>query len=355
MVSSLTSVNLFERGWKHIDTLNVSGIAASSAISTWEQIGFLMPWKAAPLFGVEWLGKWVSWDHPTQGRFAGQIVDYHVKGDSGTVELTAYGFSWLLNRRITGRQFAPVMGPAGAIVSNLLAKSELDLGMPYNLQIDERGPHVNYEFRLDTVASGIDALALASGQEWDSWVDVDYTFQFIWSNELGRTDSADITFTDGVDCLLSDIDGTIAETVNDLAALADDEQYADSAGARVQSLGSIARFGRLQAARRYVGLVTRSTLGPRAQNDLRRAALPTEMVTIRAHHLSPKLTTIRNGTRLRFVSPATNAVYIVRVMSRGVSMDEGIVTLVCEVIADITRAADYERWRWGGIPALDGA
>lgn len=355
MDNSLSNVQLFDRGWRYIGTLNASGVLAASAISTPEQLNFLLPWKDGPLYGVEWLGRWVAWDHPTQGRFAGVIVDYHVTGDAGTVELAAYGFMWVLTKRITGRKFKPAMGPAGAVVSRLFSETELDLGMPYNLQIDERGPHINYEFRLDAVASAIDELASASGQEWDAWIDSQGTLQFRWEENVGEDVSADLTITDGIDCLLADIDGTIADTINDLAALADDDQYEHAAGARVQSLGSIVRFGRLQAARRYVGLVTRSTLGPRAQADLRGAALPTETFSIRVPHLSRKLETIRNGTRFRFVSPSTNAIYVARVLARDVSLDDGVVNLTCEVITDLTRAADYEQWRWGGIPAVEGA
>lgn len=355
MDNSLSSIQIFDRGWRYLTTVQASGVIAASAISSPEQINALLPVDQGPYYGVEWLGKWIAWDHPTQGRFAGVVVDYNVAGDSGTIELSAYGFMWVLTKRITGRSFKPVMGPAGAVVSRLLTETELDLGMPYNLNIDERGPYVSYEFRLDTVSGGIEEIASASGQEWDAWVDQTGTFQFEWAEEVGGDVSADITITDGVDCLLADIAGTLADTVNDLAALADDEQYENSHGARVQSLGSVTRFGRLQAARRYVGLVTKSTLGPRAQSDLRRAALPTETFTIRVPHMSDKLRSIRNGTRFRFVSPSTNAIYIARVLARDVALDAGLVGLVCEVVTDLTRAGDYERWRWGGIPALEDA
>lgn len=335
--------------------MDVSGIVAATAISTPEQLSFMLPWDDGPFYGVDWLGKWVTWDHPTFGRTAGVIVDYHINGDAGTVELTAYGFAWQLTKRITGRKFKPIMGPAGAIISRLFSDTELDLGMPYDLQVDERGPHISYEFRLDSVANGLDEVASASGQEWDATLTDDRRLQFVWADLVGGDQSADLTITDGIDCLKADIDGTIAETVNDLTALADDDQYSNAAGARVQSLGSIVRFGRLQEARRYVGLVTRSTLGPRAQTDLRRAALPIETFTIRMAHLNTKLSSLRNGTRFRFVSPSTNAVYVARVLARDISMIDGMVTLVCEVVTDLTRAADYEQWRWGGIPAVEGA
>lgn len=351
--SSLANVQLFDRGWRYLSTVNASGILAATAISTPEQMNFLLPTSDGPYYGVEWLGKWAAWDHPTQGRFTGVIVDYHVNGDSGTIELAAYGFMWLLSKRITGRKFQPAMGPAGAIVSRLFSGTELDLGMPYNLSVDERGEQISYEFRLDSVANGIDELASATGQEWDASVDAAGTFQFTWAENVGEDASANLTITDGIDCLMADIDGTIADTVNDLAALADDDQYDNAAGARVQSLGSIVRFGRLQEARRYVGLVNQSTLGPRAQNDLKRAALPTETFTLRIPHLSQKLETIRNGTRFRFVSPSTDAIYVARVLARDVSLDDGLANLTCEVITDLTRAADYTQWRWGGIPAVE--
>lgn len=355
MDNSLSSVQLYDRGWRYLATVKASAIIGATAISTVEQLNFLLPVADGPYYGVEWLGTWVAWEHPTQGRFSGVVVDYHVNGDAGTVELAAYGFMWLLTKRITGRRFRPSMGPAGAIVSRLFNETELDLGMPYNLAIDERGPQVSYEFRLDTVMGGIEEVAAASGQEWDASTDGTGTFRFEWADEVGEDVSADVTITDGIDCLLANINGTIADTVNDLAALADDDQYQDAAGARVQSLGSIVRFGRLQSARRYVGLVNQSTLGPRAQADLRRAALPTETFTIRVPHLSTKLEAIRNGTRFRFVSPSTNAIYIARVLARDVSLDAGLVSLVCDVVTDLTRAADYERWRYGGIPAVEGA
>lgn len=352
---SLSRITVYKRGWRYSHEVEVSGLVAAWGINTPGRLSCFVPIRGQRLTGVDWLGRWVTWEHPAMGRFAGYVEDRIKHPDTGTMELSVVGFGQILARRRTMRRYRPVSGPPGAIISRALSDVTLDAGMPFRLSVSERGPHLKYEFRGDMVMDVFDAMISASGQEWATALDDDRTLAITWRPKVGRDETARVVFTEGVNIIAAQSETTISQLVNDLLAIADNDQYSRARGARVQAMGSVGRFGRLQDTRRYVGLVNQSTLGPRAEQDLIELARPLATVTVRVAHDESRLQYIREGTEFRLVSWMDNAVYRLRCLDRTISLDEGVVTLTCDAVSDVTRKAQQDFIAWGGIGTDEGA
>lgn len=355
MANSLSQITVFKRGWRYARTVDVAGINAGWGVNTPGRLSCLLPLDAAPYTGMDWLGRWVVWEHPTMGRWAGYVEDRIKPGDDGTMELSVVGFANILSKRRTMRRYRPAAGPPGAIINRALSDITLDAGMPYRFDFSERGPHLKYEFRAGMVMDVFDTMVSSSGQEWASWLADDRALVIQWRPQVGGDATQQVVFTEGVNCIAARSEMTINGLVNDLLALADDQQYARARGARVQSRGSVGRFGRMQDTLRYTGMVNQSSLGPRAERDIKLLALPMVTIPLRVRHDEPMLGYVRDGTQIRFVSWQDNAVYRLRVLARDLDLDAGVVTLTCDAVSDITRATQLNNWGWGGIPTQGGA
>ena len=352
---SLSRVTVFKRGWRYEKVVEVAGLMAGSGVNQPQRLSFLVPIRGQRLTGVDWLGRWVEWEHPTQGLFAGYVEDRAKPGDTGWMEIAVVGHVNILSKRRTFRRYRPASGPPGAIVARAMSDITLDAGMPFRLDISERGPHLRYEFRGDSVMEVLDTMSSASGQEWASWTDADRSLVIQWRPQVGKDQTQHVVFTEGVNCINARSEMTIEPMVNDLLAIADDAQYSRARGARIIAAGSRGRFGLMQETRRYTGMVTQSALGPKAAIDLRTLALPTATVTLRVTHDEPMLSYVRDGTQIRLVSWQDNAIYRLRVLARDLELDTGVVTLTCDATSDITRATQLNNWSWSGIPTQGSA
>lgn len=353
--SHLNRLTVYRRGWNQPVIVDVAGIVATWAVNSPGRLSALAPARGQRITGEDWLGKWVEWEHPTQGRFAGYVEDAPIDTGQGTVEIAVVGHVNILNRRRTKRRARPAMGPPGAIIARTMSDVTLDAGMPFELTVSERGPQMSYEFRAESVMSVFETAVSTSGQEWTSYLDDDRTLRIDWRERVGRDETLRVVFTEGVNVISASVNQTIANTVNDLLAIADDDQYSRAQGARVQSLGSVGRFGRLQDTRQYKGLVTKSTLGPRATRDIALLALPTVTVELRVQQDDPRLVYVRDGTEFRYISAQANAAYRLRALARSVDYDAGVVTLTCDAVRDLTRAAQQDFASYGGIFTQAGA
>lgn len=351
---SLSSVLLYKRGWRFERPLQVSSLRAAWAINSPGRLSCLLPVRDQVLTGVDWLGRWVVWEHPTMGIFGGFVEDAPIDTGAGTLELVTPGFIQILAKRRTRRRYKPVMGPPGAILAHGLSGVVLGPGMPFELSVSERGPFLSYEFRAENAMSMIQELAGSSAQEWDAGLLSDRTLKLTWREKIGRNETARVVFTEGVNIIDARIEQTTVNTVNDLLGIADDDQYRRAQGARIIAAGSRGRFGVMQDTQQYKGVVTKSTLLPRVQKDLKTLALPTTSIALRVWHMEPRLQYVRNGTEFRFVSASGNAVYRARVLAREVDMDSGIVTLTCDAVSDVTRATQLDSWAYGGIDLAAG-
>jgi hypothetical protein len=260
------------------------------------------------------------------------------------------GHADILNYRWTRRRYSPVSGPGGAIVNRAITDIKLDAGMPVMFSASEAGDFVSFQFRGNSAGDVMSSVQSSTGHEWRSFMDGERTLNIEWRERVGRDETSRVVFTEGVNLISLQVDQTISNTINDILAIADDNQYLRARGARVDSPGSVAQFGRRQETIQYKGMVAQSTLGPRAQRDLQKLAVPAVNVTLQVHHLDPQLVYVREGTQIRVVSAAANAVYRARVMTRDVDLDAGVVTLSCEAIQDITRATEFRDLTWSNLP-----
>lgn len=350
----LNRFTVWKRGWTQPKIIEGSGIICTRAINSPGTFGAIVP-ADQELTGDEWLGRWITWEHPTGGLWAGYIEDAPSDAGQSTIEIVAVGHANILKHRRTIRRMRPASGPPGAILTTAMAKVQLDAGMAFNLSVSERGPQLSYEFRAESVDDLMSNLISASGQEWTSYLDQNHALQLIWRARVGRDETSRIVFTDGINIAGLRNAKTINGMVNDLLGIADDEQYERAAGARIQSRGSIGQYGNFQATKHYVGMVSKSTLGKAARHDLASTSLPVMTPEFQVPHLDWRLASIREGTQFRLVSAIDNAVYRARVLAYSINVDAGVTTLTCDAVQDITRAAQQAQAGYGGIVTVAGA
>lgn len=345
---------VYKRGWNQPQIIEGSGIVCTRAINSPGTFSAIIP-SDQKITGDEWLGRWLTWEHPTGGLFSGYIEDAPSDSGQGTIEIVAVGHANILKKRRTIRRMRPASGPPGAILTTAMAKVQLDAGMTVTLSVSERGPQVSYEFRAESVDDLMSNLISTSGQEWYSYLDQNHSLHLIWRERVGRDETARVVFTEGINIAGLRNAKTINGMVNDLLAIADDEQYERAAGARIQSRGSIGQYGNFQDTRRYVGMVSKATLGQAAKHDLTSTALPVVTPDFQVPHLDWRLAFLREGTQFRLVSAIDNAVYRARVLAYSINVDAGVTTLTCDAVQDITRAAQQTKAGYGGIVTTAGA
>ncbi len=332
----LEQIAVYDPGWGQRRTLDVSGLSASWGISDAGRltcVGERSAVKAAAGSSGEILGRWVLWTHATMGSWAGYVEDATVDLEQGTVELGCVGLVNLLAYRRTALGYGPQqLSPGGLVMRATRDSADDDAVWLAEVEADESPAMVRYEWTGESVMELMMTLVDETGEEWVARSDADGRQTLEWRLRAGSTAVVG-TFVEGLGVLGGTIERSIAQMVNDLAAVADDDQYELSDRARVVDRASILAFGRRQTLRRYRGIVTQSTLEPVARRELGRLTQPVEVATLLVSHLDDRLLAVREGSRVLVTSSSANRVYRARVIARSVRVLDGVGTLVCEVEA----------------------
>lgn len=348
----LDQVTVFDPGWLNARTMVVADVAASWGINDVGRLACTVRADEAEIAGgLTWttitgtiLGRWITWEHPLCGVWAGYVEDAVASLETGTVDLGCVGLVNLLQYRRTALGYGPQqMSPGGLVLRATQDSADDDAIWLAEVKADESPAMVRYEWTGESVMELMNSLVSETGEEWLATSDAAGRQTLQWRVRCG-TNKVVHGFHEGVQVLGGRVERSIANLVNDIQAVADDDAYTLSSRTRVVDRGSILTFGRRQQTRRYLGVVTESTLEPVARRELARSVLPVEVITIEVAQNDMRLADVREGSRVFVTSPTVNRQYRARVLARSVEVGPGIATLACEVekaigVAPVLRAA----------------
>lgn len=331
---SLERVTIYDPGWLAPRVLNVSDLSASWAIGEVGRLSFSVPddlaLAAAGSAGTL-LGRWVIFEHPTCGVWSGYVEDTETSYETELVEVSCVSLINLLQYRRTSLAYRSQQMSAGGFLLRAIETSADDDSLWLaDVKIDNSDVLVTYEQQGEAILDLMFRLASDTGEEWLATSDASGRQTLEWRTKVG-TPGIVTQFTEGMDLLGGSIESSIANLVNDLQAVADDERYTLATRTRVVDRQSVLAFGRRQQTRRYLGLVAQSSLLTAAGRDLQTAIYPTNVITISVSHLDSRLDTLREGNRVLLTSPSVNAAFQARLLGRTVNVLDGTVTLLLEV------------------------
>lgn len=180
----LDEVVISQRGGGHAQRLAVMNVQASwelNSTGTFSAFCRLADLRARGL-SEALAGAWLTWDHPTLGRWGGVITGRPT--DNAVAEITADGWAALLRGRILSEQDQPPPGQAGGIARRVVQAAAREQPTFITLgAIDEGGPALSAVIRVgDVIRDVLPALVEAGQIEWL----VDAERRFHAGRQVGR-------------------------------------------------------------------------------------------------------------------------------------------------------------------------
>lgn len=329
MSASLATVTIGERRWVGARSVPVASVTLSWGVS---EIGLF----SAVLASRDWnrlpwstpLGLWVYVEHETLSPWGGVIEDATVDLFKGSIELSAGSFATLMRKKRTSRSYRTQAAPAGSLWLRAMTDVQTDHDLDIDdAQADEGGNLFAVEWRGDDLFQFTDSLASSSNHEYDVTVDSDRQIAAEFREQVGRDMRGSVLLIEGRDV----IDGTIAlssyDLVNDQLAVSADSDWERTDHVVVTDADSIDTYGRQQGIAAYDYATRRASLLPRAQEALVTLAQPAIPATLRVPATNGQLARFVQGDTIRVWSASANGMYDMRVISRALDADEGVVTI----------------------------
>ena len=330
----MSEVTIMHPGERHPVTIRTTGVSVAWQVEG--QTSFSCECATSDLraaFGeVDLRGKWLRWEHPTLGVWAGRINDAESDGDSGTTELAALDYSDLLSSRRLTKVFRVEAGPAGALAKRVVRDSAREAGgYSYitSIQAEETGDPLTLELRGGTVDDALRTLADRSNETW--WVDEHRVMH--WSRHRGKDLTGRVQLVEGRHLTGLRYSLALGPIVNDLLAVPGDEAYAQSQQFVLDNDASIRRFGRRQDQISYTGMVTESTIKPLAKRDLARLIALGDTIRFDVTNIDGCYRWFREGDSLSVLAPSLNKRLQVRVLVRSFDSDMARLTVSADVEA----------------------
>jgi len=303
-----------------------SGIVASWELSEVGRLSCLLPARDAHRAGFADLkGKWIAYQHPMVGPWAGIIEDPPSTPETGILEISAATMERDLANRRMPLGYAPAPGHAGALALRSLNDAHAFDPLPYaDVSADEDGVILGLESREDDLFTVWRGLAQQSGQDFLVDVDADsLALSLKWRIRMGV--ETDVLFTDRD--VAGRVDDSLTTIKNDWLGIADNQEYARSARAWIEDADSIAEFGRQQGTARYVGVTSKTSILPLALADIKQFAKPLYLPTLTVSGRDVRLRDVRVGNTVIYQSRAVNRLLAFRVRSISVDATANLVTL----------------------------
>lgn len=341
---SLERITIYDPGFVAPRVLNVADLSASWGIS---EVGRLSCTAAtgdvldARNDSDTILGRWVIYDHPTCGVWTGYVEDSNIDLESGRTDLSCVGIVNLLQYRRSRIGDSPQQMSAGGLVLRAIEDSAQDDSVWLaDVRIDDSDVILTYEQRAEPILEMMDRLVSDTGEEWLATSDDAGRQTLQWRQRVGSEEIV-AQFYEDLAILGGQIESSISQLVNDILAVADDDQYTLATREVATDRVSILKYGRRQATNRYINITAGSALLTAAYRDLRASTLPTYLVTLQIDHMDTRLDVVREGSRIVLGLPSIDAAFRARVIARVVDVLQGTATVLCEVESQFGVESDY--------------
>jgi hypothetical protein len=279
-------------------------------------------------------GRWVTFHHETQGRWAGVLTDTRANAD-GSISLTATSLHWLLSAKRTPRTGTTGNAPAGAVAQRVLRDVATETAIWLDTIVaEEDGGWLAYDTRGADLLDVLDRLAEDSGQEYDVTLADDGTIGFEWRSRLGVDKTGSVLLREGAE--IGDVEATesIATIVNDVLAVADVGEWETAPGTVVEDPDSVTAYGRRQASERYLA-ADADSLEAIATAHVATLAQPVRSCRAALSARHPIGADIRQGDIVRVWLTGAAAADTFRIENRALDLDAGTVLLAGELGVDV--------------------
>lgn len=328
MATSADVITLSRVNWSDPRQVRVSGVACDWSINAPGALHCALPVSAAQLttFGDDLKGLWLVYDHATAGRWAGVVVDNQANGD-GTMSLNATSMHWLLAKKRVSRRFKTGNAPPGALALRIVrdVANERVVWIT-DIQADEDGELVSYEFRGDDAGQAIATISYDSHQSYTVTVTDDGLLAFEWRVDLGSDKTGSVLLRENCELANVVVTESIDSVVNDIRAVSDERDWLTSVSSTQADPNSIDLYGRRQETRAYIGADS-SSLAARARTDLLRDALPVRTVTADMAASHPMAAEVREGDYVLIWCEGANCVCKWRITNRALDNGWGTIHL----------------------------
>lgn len=322
-------ITIADPGWYGERDVPVGDLSLGNRVNGGGRLSCRLPARTAHLLGWrDLLGRWIYVSMGRQGRWAGIIEDLPGDLASGIVELSAVSMDDMLFHVTTPRTYRAITSSPGALILRAITDTGRDTPLWLDSAVaDEDGAPVKREWRGEILGSVIQGLANDAGGVWNVTIGdgatIDFAYRADYADERGA-----IVLREGYNVLAGSIRPSISRVVNDLLAIANDRDWQQAAGARVEAGQSVLDYGRRQDTRRYPGHTRRSSLEAVARADLARLALPSGTVSLEIPATASVLFDLQVGQRVCLVSATLNRTYDLAVSALAYEPARGTTTVV---------------------------
>lgn len=228
-------------------------------------------------------GRWLWYEHPTAGGWAGSITSTEVHGAFTTIN--AEDFATNLRKRKLGSGLRPIVASPGTIVLQYLTSSERageNLGLT-GWTAEEGGETIPWEPRGGDLCDEILPELADFGYQWHVRSNTKDERLFEFRRRLGTDKRRRVMLSDGRHILAESvsISGDLWTVANSIEGVAADTSYNNGRGYTLESSASIRTLGRrFEEQIAYTGVATRSTIAPLVKKDLAKLQYPSEVITL---------------------------------------------------------------------------
>jgi hypothetical protein len=281
---------------------------------------------------VDLRGRWLRWEHPTLGVWAGRINDVEADGDTATTEIAALDYSDLLSSRRLVKDYRVTAAPAGALAKRVVRDAAREAGgysWITEIVAEETGDPISLEVRGGKVDDALRTIADRANETW--WVDEHRVMH--WSRRRGHDLTGRVQLVEGRHVSALRYSLALGPIVNDLLAVPGDDAYAQAEQFVIDDDASIRRVGRRQDQISYTGMVTAATIRPLAKRDLARLVALGDTVRFDLINVDGCYAWFREGDSVYLLAPSLNRRLQVRVLVRSFDSDQARLTVSADVEA----------------------
>ncbi len=225
-------------------------------------------------------GRWLWWEHPTAGAWAGVITATEV--GKWFTRITAEQFNVLLRKRRTSANYGSMSMSPGSLALMFLSSAERngDSFMLTSWIAEECGSAIEMQPRGGDLCDDIIPQLATYGYQWRGKATTMTERAFEFRSRLGTDKRGSVLLSDGRHMVGINATGDLWTVANSIIGVAGDTDFTTANGYQLDDDGSIRTLRRrYEETIPYTGVVTRSTIVPLVKKDLKDRAYPREVYT----------------------------------------------------------------------------
>lgn len=273
-------------------------------------------------------GKWIWFEHPTAGPWAGVIQRTEV--GPWFCQIVAEQFNVLMRKRKVPGTYRAVGIAPGSLALQFVNSAERQ-GESFLLtgtSVQETGDAVDIEPRGGDLCDDILPMLAKFGYQWRVRTLTMDERLFEFRQRVGVDNRGDVLISEGRHIVSTSLTGDLWTVANSIEGIPGDQPFKTARGYEVEDKGSIRTLGRrYQETIAYTGVATRSTLVPLIEADLALRKYPQEIAQFEVVDEDMIFAEFREGDIISVSSASANVVAPFEVDIRSLNGDTNVMTI----------------------------